>query len=101
MPHKRIVDRMHPIECALHLQFLNYLRQSDNEKKLEEEYLAESLRGHITYFVTRYRKSHDQEGRACILMYPNYTIKCKRKQPNIKYFLFGLEYSKILLLYRF
>lgn len=36
-----------------------------------------------------------------ILMYPNYTIKCKRKQPNIKYFLLGLEYSKILLLYRF
>lgn len=37
-------------------------------KKLEKEYLAESLRGHIQYFATSYRKSHDQEGRAAILL---------------------------------
>ena len=37
-------------------------------KKLEREYLAESLRGHIQYFATTYRKSHDQEGRAAILL---------------------------------
>ena len=36
--------------------------------KLEKEYLADSLRGRIQYFVTRYRKSHDQEGRAAILL---------------------------------
>ena len=36
-------------------------------KKLEQEYLADSLKGHIKYFATRYRKSHDQEGRASIL----------------------------------
>ena len=35
--------------------------------KLEKEYLAQSLRGHITYFATSYRKCHDHEGRAAIL----------------------------------
>ena len=34
--------------------------------KLENEYLADSLRGHIQYFVTTYTKSHDREGRAAI-----------------------------------
>lgn len=34
--------------------------------KLENEYLAEPLRGHIQYFVTTYNKSHDREGRAAI-----------------------------------
>ena len=34
--------------------------------KLENEYLSESLRGHIRYFATTYRESHDQEGRAAI-----------------------------------
>lgn len=36
-------------------------------KKLEQDYLAESLKGHIQYFATTYRESHDQEGRAAIL----------------------------------
>lgn len=36
-------------------------------KKLEQEYLADALKGHIKYFVTRYRKCHDQEGRTAIL----------------------------------
>lgn len=35
-------------------------------KKLETEYLAQSLRGHIQYYATSYRQSHDQEGRAAI-----------------------------------
>ena len=35
-------------------------------KKLESEYLAESLRGHISYFATSYSRSHDHEGRAAI-----------------------------------
>ena len=34
--------------------------------KLETEYLAISLRGHIQYFVTTYSKSPDHEGRAAI-----------------------------------
>lgn len=34
--------------------------------KLENEYLAESLRGHIQYFATSYSKSPDHEGRAAI-----------------------------------
>lgn len=35
-------------------------------RKLEQEYLAESLRGRIQYFATNYRKSHDEEGRTAI-----------------------------------
>ncbi len=34
--------------------------------KLEKEYLADSLRGHIQYYVTTYSKSPDHEGRAAI-----------------------------------
>lgn len=36
--------------------------------KLESDYLAECLRGRIRYFATTYRESHDQEGRAAILL---------------------------------
>lgn len=34
--------------------------------KLENEYLAECLRGKIQYYATTYSKSHDHEGRASI-----------------------------------
>lgn len=34
--------------------------------KLENEYLAESLRGHLQYFAASYSKCHDHEGRAAI-----------------------------------
>ena len=36
--------------------------------KLENEYLAESLRGHIRYFCTSYTYSPDHDGRAAILL---------------------------------
>ena len=35
-------------------------------KKLESEYLAESLKGEISYFATSYSRSPDHEGRAAI-----------------------------------
>lgn len=35
-------------------------------KKLESEYLAQSLRGHIQYYAVSYSKSPDHEGRAAI-----------------------------------
>lgn len=35
-------------------------------KKLENEYLAQSLRGHIQYYATSYSRSPDHEGRAAI-----------------------------------
>ena len=35
-------------------------------KKLETDYLAESLRGHMQYFATSYSRSPDHEGRAAI-----------------------------------
>ncbi|MBR1527905.1 MAG: hypothetical protein IJ642_01235 [Oscillospiraceae bacterium] len=34
--------------------------------KLENVYLADSLKNHIQYFVTTYRNCHDREGRASI-----------------------------------
>lgn len=37
-------------------------------KKLEEDYLCPALRGRARYFATTYRASHDQEGRAAILV---------------------------------
>ena len=36
--------------------------------KLENEYLADSLKGHIRYFATSYSKCPDHEGRAAILL---------------------------------
>ena len=35
-------------------------------KRMESEYLAESLKGHISYFATSYSRSPDHEGRAAI-----------------------------------
>lgn len=43
-------------------------RWSAIRAKLENEHLAESLKGHITYFVTTYKKCPDREGRAAILL---------------------------------
>lgn len=39
---------------------------SSIRNKLEQEYLADSLRGHIQYYVTTYSKCPDHEGRAAI-----------------------------------
>lgn len=42
------------------------LSWSAMRKILEQENICESLKGRIQYFATRYRKSHDQEGRVAI-----------------------------------
>ena len=39
---------------------------SGTRKKLEDDYLAEALRGHIQYFATSYSYCPDHEGRAAI-----------------------------------
>ena len=39
---------------------------SGMRSKLENEYLAASLRGHIQYYATSYNKCPDHEGRAAI-----------------------------------
>lgn len=39
---------------------------SGMRKKLEQEYLADCLKGRIQYYATTYRKSADEEGRAAI-----------------------------------
>ena len=41
---------------------------SGTRKKLEKDYLCPALRGRVRYFATTYRESHDQEGRAAILV---------------------------------
>lgn len=43
-------------------------RWSKIRDKLENEYLAESLKGRIRYFATTYNKAHDNHGRAAILL---------------------------------
>ena len=43
-------------------------RWSGIRKKLETEYLAKCLRGHIRYFATSYSRCPDHEGRAAILL---------------------------------
>lgn len=40
----------------------------DAKKRLEEEFLAPSLRGRVSYFVTRYSHAHDEAGRVAILV---------------------------------
>ncbi len=39
---------------------------SDMRKQLEETNICQSLKGRIQYFATRYKKSHDEEGRVAI-----------------------------------
>ena len=39
---------------------------SSVKKVLEEDRLAPSLRGRVSYFVTRYREAHDDQGRLAI-----------------------------------
>lgn len=39
---------------------------SSMRKKLEQENICEALNGRIQYFATRYRESHDLEGRVAI-----------------------------------
>lgn len=44
------------------------VRWSKIRHKLENEYLADSLKGHVRYFATSYNKYPDHEGRASILL---------------------------------
>ena len=47
---------------------MHKIRWSAIRHKLEKEYLADSLKGHIRYFATSYSKCPDHEGRAAILL---------------------------------
>ena len=40
----------------------------DVKKRLEEDFLAPSLRGRVTYFMTRYHHAHDEAGRVAVLV---------------------------------
>ena len=44
----------------------NNVKLERYKKKLETDYLAESLRGHMQYFATSYSRSQDHDGRAAI-----------------------------------
>ena len=39
---------------------------SDAKRKLEQDFLAPSLRGRVQYFMTRYTHAHDEAGRVAI-----------------------------------
>ena len=39
---------------------------NDAKKKLEQDFLAPSLRGRVTYFMTRYTHAHDEAGRVAV-----------------------------------
>lgn len=47
---------------------MSKIRWSAIRHKLENEYLADSLKGRIRYFATSYSKCPDHEGRASILL---------------------------------
>ncbi|WP_432402125.1 SF0329 family protein [Wukongibacter sp. M2B1] len=38
------------------------------KKRLEKDLLCEKLRGRVKYFITKYRKAHDEESRIAILI---------------------------------
>lgn len=68
---------------------------SGTRKKLEKEYLAESLRGHIRYFAASYSRSPDHEGRAAIYLdgreilsgnYYNQWVKADQIPKDEKYY---------------
>lgn len=63
-------------------------------RRLEQEYLATSLRGRIQYYATTYSKSHGHEGRAAIWLdgkelvsgcYRNNRAKAKQFSRDEKY----------------
>ncbi|MGN0503100.1 MAG: hypothetical protein ACI4HN_09250 [Ruminococcus sp.] len=72
---------------------------SSIRRKLEEEYLALSLRGRIQYFVTRYKKSHDEEGRAAILLDGKEVLRGNYYNRLIKFYSFPIdeEYFKRII----
>ena len=39
---------------------------NDAKKRLEEDFLAPSLRGRVSYFLTRYTHAHDEAGRVAV-----------------------------------
>lgn len=41
---------------------------SNTKKILEQDLLCEKLRGRVSYFLTRYRKSHDEQARIAVLI---------------------------------
>jgi len=38
------------------------------KKRLEEDFLCDALKGRIKYFITKYKKSHDESGRIAIIV---------------------------------
>ena len=51
------------------------LSWSTMRKVLEQENICDSLKGRVQYFVTRYRESHDQEGRVAVRLDGNEIFK--------------------------
>ena len=60
------------------------LSWSAMRKVLEHENICDSLKGRVQYFVTRYRESHDQEGRVAVRLDGNEIFKSNFYDGEIK-----------------
>ena len=60
------------------------LSWSAMRKVLEDENICVSLKGRVQYFVTRYRESHDQEGRVAVRLDGNEIFKSNFYDGEIK-----------------
>ena len=60
------------------------LSWSAMRKVLEDENICDSLKGRVQYFVTRYRESHDQEGRVAVRLDGNEIFKSNFYDGEIK-----------------
>ncbi len=60
------------------------LSLSAMRKVLEDENICDSLKGRVQYFVTRYRESHDQEGRVAVRLDGNEIFKSNFYDGEIK-----------------
>ncbi len=67
------------------------LSWSGMRKVLEQENICDSLKGRIQYFATRYRKSHDEEGRVAIRLDGEELFKSSWFDWNINDISLGLK----------
>lgn len=60
------------------------------KKRLESDFMAPSLRGRVTYFMTRYEHAHDEAGRVAVRVDGKEILKGS----DISWWICGTEYEK-------
>ena len=63
------------------------------KKRLESEFMAPSLRGRVTYFMTRYDHAHDKAGRVAVRVDGKEILKGS----DMSWWIRGTEYEKRVL----